>query len=74
MRVETEGGLVARGHEYSYPAIVPWPERGGGPGQAGQEEGVTVMWTWHRIRIGFISLSLREILERARPLHFYPTQ
>jgi len=59
--VETEGGEVKEGHEYSYPAIVPWPADS-------PEEGFSVSWTWHRQHVVYLSISLEELKEHAKPI------
>jgi len=61
--VETESGGVKEGHEYSYPACVPWPANA-------PEEGVSVSWTWHRQRPVYLSLSLTQLKELSKPIHF----
>jgi predicted neuraminidase len=58
---DTEKGSVRAGHEYSYPACVPWPEDSA-------EEGVSVSYTWHRRRMVFFSLSLAHLRAMAKPL------
>eukprot|EP00976_Prorocentrum_cordatum_P070106 1179801-Prorocentrum_minimum.AAC.2 len=57
------GGYGLQGHEYSYPACVPWPA-------TASEEGVSVSWTWHRQRPVYLSLSLAQLKELSKPIHF----
>lgn len=59
--VETEPGIVKSGHEYSYPSIVAWPTA------EGEEEGVSISYTWHRRRPAFLSVSLADLLKHATP-------
>ena len=57
--LETEKGHVRAGHEYSYPAVIPWPA-------TSREEGFSVFYTWHRKRMAFYSTSLREFKAQAQ--------
>lgn len=57
------GGVCGlQGHEYSYPAIVPWPAGSG-------EEGFSASWTWHRQHPVYLSMSLAELKARAQSIH-----
>eukprot|EP00899_Mesostigma_viride_P019097 jgi/Mesvir1/27189/Mv07767-RA.1 len=47
-------------HQFSYPAIVSWPRELA-------EEGVSLTYTWHRVRVAFLSASLKSIIQRSRP-------
>lgn len=57
--IEKESGTVKEGHEFSYPAIIPWPA-------SAPEEGVSVTYTWNRKRVAFFSISLKDLEERSR--------
>eukprot|EP00899_Mesostigma_viride_P003968 jgi/Mesvir1/13572/Mv02991-RA.1 len=49
-------------HEFAYPAIIAWP----GPRDAGNE-GISLSYTWHRMRIAYFSISMAELRARAGP-------
>mmetsp|Transcript_54339 Transcript_54339/g.172587 ORF Transcript_54339/g.172587 Transcript_54339/m.172587 type:complete len:463 (+) Transcript_54339:344-1732(+) len=55
--VEVERGHVKDHHEFSYPAIVSWP--------AGDEEGFSLSYTWHRMRPAYLSMSLKTLQDLA---------
>ena len=55
--LESERGEVRQGREFSYPAIVPWPESRG-------EEGVSMTYTWNRKRVAYFQISLAELERR----------
>ena len=57
--LEKESGAVSNGHEFSYPAVIPWPA-------SEDEEGVSITYTWNRKRPAFFSISLKDIEARAR--------
>eukprot|EP00899_Mesostigma_viride_P022658 jgi/Mesvir1/3577/Mv12040-RA.1 len=58
--VETEHGHVHApkpgipGHEFSYPAIISWPD-------TAAEDGFYLSYTWHRRRVAFLSMSLADL-------------
>ena len=58
--IDLESQLLPGGQgEFSYPAVVAWPE--------GEGEGVTVTYTWHRMRIKSVQVSEEDILRLAQP-------
>lgn len=58
INIETEPGEVKGWHEFSYPSIVPWPT-------SFDEEGVSVSYTWHRVRPAFFAISVAELRRRS---------
>jgi len=65
LEIEVEHGNLLQGHEYSYPACVPWPLPSGSTDPS--DEGFSLSYTWHRQRVVYLSMSLRELRERAKP-------
>ena len=54
--LETELAPPFEKGEYSYPAVVAWPD----------QQGVTVTYTWHRVRIKCVLISEAEVLATAK--------
>eukprot|EP00899_Mesostigma_viride_P020306 jgi/Mesvir1/28277/Mv04801-RA.1 len=56
--IEDERVKPGQIHQFSYPSIVAWPCR------SADEEGVSVGYTWHRKRIAFFSISMKDLAAR----------